>query len=911
MQRLLEILFGAEHHEVPDGATTSFAWTHPTWMGSYATAINLLLAVLAAVLVVVVYRRDGRRPGARVGLGILRAIIFAYVLVLINRPVLEVQQTKIRPSVVAVLIDDSLSMEFRDTGDAATLTRPLPANQPTTAPSTQPVAGTPATQPALAEKIKFLGGTGPRRIDVAAGLLSGENAKLIRDLASKHALHFYRFSRDASAIGNIPAPDGKGIDPAKVNIDPNLLKQIQDIRAEGEATRIVTSLETVLNNLQNEQLDGIVIITDARETTEADESRLARVREAKVNYFPVLVGDPTPKQNIAVTNLSVNDALKNDIVTARVKVKASGYKPGKQVTVVLKNKKNNLPLKTLEGAVARGTATEEKLPGNRPDVTDREVPMQELTARIDFQATEPGQLDVIAEVEPEPGEYNRDDNSIVQSMKVSDQRINVLYVEGYPRWEYRYLKNEILQQKRETKTVNLACLLTSADPNFRQEADPPEPDFDKRDESGNSAYHDPRTGSKFPGAIQRFPETKEELRKFDVILFGDVDPRQFSTKQIKMIAEYVGDEGAGFGMIAGPQHSPLKYRTTPIDAMLPVTIDKVPQDDPTAVYRDGWLPVIAEAARTGDADTSQIFRLYPDPGVNEEFLKGNWWDKANDPQKRNLIRGGGMQPLFWFCRGVTAKAPVARVLAHHPYMSDPNGAPAPVLVVGKFGAGYTLFNGMEDAWRWRFYNHAGVLDNYWGQQIRYLARGRKIGTRDVKFEVDSVQYEAAEPIVVTLTVYEPDLQKRKSFQAQLVDANNGVVDTISLAQVQEGDRLYRATLYAKYPPGKYRVRLPAQVISKDKGSTEEEVRDFEIVAPQTELTVAHVDEKGIDRKLHPAKVLHAKEAREQLPALITGKPTEVTRQLDSLPLTDTWRALGIFMLLLTTEWVLRKVFGML
>ena len=32
---------------------------------------------------------------------------------------------------------------------------------------------------------------------------------------------------------------------------------------------------------------------------------------------------------------------------------------------------------------------------------------------------------------------------VVQPLDVLDGKINVLYVDGYPRWEYRYIKNEI------------------------------------------------------------------------------------------------------------------------------------------------------------------------------------------------------------------------------------------------------------------------------------------------------------------------------------------------------------------------------------------------------------------------------------------------------------------------------------
>ena len=58
----------------------------------------------------------------------------------------------------------------------------------------------------------------------------------------------------------------------------------------------------------------------------------------------------------------------------------------------------------------------------------------------------------------------------------------MLYVDGYPRWEYRYIKNEMIRDV----TVNIACLLTSADPTFAQEGDPPDEKFN------------------FPGPIRRF-----------------------------------------------------------------------------------------------------------------------------------------------------------------------------------------------------------------------------------------------------------------------------------------------------------------------------------------------------------------------------------------------------------------------
>ena len=121
MQRLLELLFGAEHTPVPAGAETAVDFNPPTWIGSDPRFVNVGLGLLAILLVVWVYRRDGRRPGARIGLGVLRALLLAYVITLINRPVLRVTETRIEPSVVAVLIDASITQMVRDSGAAGGL----------------------------------------------------------------------------------------------------------------------------------------------------------------------------------------------------------------------------------------------------------------------------------------------------------------------------------------------------------------------------------------------------------------------------------------------------------------------------------------------------------------------------------------------------------------------------------------------------------------------------------------------------------------------------------------------------------------------------------------------------------------------------------------------------------------------
>src|SRR4051812_22300720 len=110
MNRFLEIILGLNRGFLSrDGdLTLSFnpSWPWQATLG--AGTWNFLLAILATGLVVMIYRREGRSRPVRITLGVLRAALLSLVIALLNRPVLTLGQSYTEPSVVAVLIDDSL-----------------------------------------------------------------------------------------------------------------------------------------------------------------------------------------------------------------------------------------------------------------------------------------------------------------------------------------------------------------------------------------------------------------------------------------------------------------------------------------------------------------------------------------------------------------------------------------------------------------------------------------------------------------------------------------------------------------------------------------------------------------------------------------------------------------------------------
>ena len=792
---------------------------NPHWPGPDALTPywNIVLGFAALAWVVYVYRREGRARPVRIALGVLRGVLLAFVLFLLNNPVLTLGQSRTEPSVLAVMLDDSVSMRVKDA-----------------APSATPDS--------------------PTRLQAAVDLLTGEDAALLKELGKAHTLKLYRFDKDAHPLG-VGANPGEG--PAtpqaadQQSVDPELLAALKKLQPEGQNTQLVRSLSTVLADLQGQRLAGVVVLTDGRETpAQPIADALRAVKNYGVKVFPIAVGSDNAPTNIDLQAVNVQDsAFKDDLVSFKVLVRGTGYQPGHQVQLRLKDKKTGAPLRMPDGRPAERTVS---LPDARP-----------VEEEILFKPDQVGPLDIVAEAVVQPGELDEQDNTRTAQIAVLDAKLNVLYVDGYPRWEYRYIKNEMIRDK----TVNISCLLTSADPAFAQEGDP--------------------SSEGFPGPIRRFPESLEEIMQYDVVLFGDVDPRQFTDSQLQLIADFVSKRGGGFGMVAGPKWSPVAYRNTIVEAVVPVSISRAvaEEPDPTQVLAEGFRPVLTQVGAA-----SSVFRFSADRAANERFLKEE------------------LQPMFWFAKGITTKPGVGEVYAEHPYATAPDGRKAPLLVFGRFGAGRTMFSAIDDSWRWRFYTGESVFDTYWIQQLRYLARSKKLGQRRLTFTSNRPAYEQFDQVRLQLRVLDPVLlqQLPEAVDVEMVDEQGAVVRRDRLLR-QEGQPENYAVSFAADKVGRYTMRLAP--VAGEAAAMDLPV---EVIVPRLELTEPQVDRQLLTRiaaETLGEPVPYA-EARTKLPALVPSAAKIIPIQA-SEPLWDAPLAMWVFVLLITTEWVLRKVFGML
>ena len=396
----------------------------------------------------------------------------------------------------------------------------------------------------------------------------------------------------------------------------------------------------------------------------------------------------------------------------------------------------------------------------------------------------------------QPGEIDDTDNSRSALVTVLDAKITVLFVDGYPRWDYRYLKNALIRDK----TFAVSCLLASADFNFLQEGNKPLPSAGK-----NIAGH--------------FPDTMEQLMEYDVVVLGDVDPRYFSDNQLQLINEFV-NRGGGFEMVAGERYAPQAYRNTPIEPLLPVSLAHVELTDPTIPITQGFRPITTKAG-----DTTSLFRFFADKDKNDDFVKHQ------------------LPEVFWYCRGLTAKPSVGEVLAEHPTDLGPDGHKAPILVAGRYG-GRTLFSAIDDSWRWRYYTDEPVFDTYWVQQLRYLARNRKIGQRRLTLTADQPVYELGKQVRLVLRVVDPGLVRQlpDQIRVEIKDANGNPVRMETLVRQDGGGGETYVGSFTADKVGKYTVHLPPIVTGVDMMET-----PLEVILPRMELEDPRVDRIQLSR----------------------------------------------------------------
>ncbi|MGE3820065.1 MAG: hypothetical protein AB7I30_11625 [Isosphaeraceae bacterium] len=392
----------------------------------------LIAGVVAAALLIWLYREERRLVPRRVGLGLL-ALRLAAAGALVTALFEPIAETTVRETVrgrVLLAVDVSESMGTADPGRTADERARLTA--------------TLGLSPG--DPIDTL-----TRREVARRLIDGPRAPLAR-LATDHAVEVWAFARDAApasldalaATLQAPAPEG---DPAATATDW--------LPALGEALK---------GNDPAAPVVGVALLTDGRRNAGDDPGPVIdRLAARGVPVFPVLIGSTRPPRDAAVAALKAPESVyQGDTATVQAVLKLDGY-AGLDVAVTLER----------PGAEPLRQVTRAPDDGTRPTVSFR-VPLES-----------PGRVPLTVSVSPMEGDARPDNDRRTAVVQVADDKAKVLLVDGEARWEFRYLRNALARDPR----VSLEAVLfqqprpgLTAEPVFTyattlpQAADPTEAD---------------------------------------------------------------------------------------------------------------------------------------------------------------------------------------------------------------------------------------------------------------------------------------------------------------------------------------------------------------------------------------------------------------------------------------------------
>lgn len=470
---------------------------------------------------------------------------------------------------------------------------------------------------------------------------------------------------------------------------------------------------------------------------------------------------------------------------------------------------------------------------------------QPLPVEIGHRPTETGDIVYTLEVEPGPKEFQTENNRLRRTVNVRKEKLRVLLVDSEPRYEYRYLKNYLEREE----SIDLNVVLLASDPEYSEQD---------------------RT------ALPTFPASREDLFNYDVILLGDTDPGFLSLSQMQGLAAFVTEKGGGLLFIAGENFNPLSYRGSPLDELLPIELADA--RNPTSVGNsiNAFLPVL-----TAEGRSNPIFRF----GADESESAKIWQD---------------LPPLFWYLEA-PRKKPAAMVLAEHPTVVGTDGK-LPIFVYQFVGAGKTMFNAVDDTWRWRFRVGDRYFGRFWIQTIRFLARSKLLGQKQAEVTTDRRRYQRNQPIQVRVRFPNPGLAPTTGEVNVLLEKKGEGPRRLTLKPSPGGPSVFEGAL-PQATEGEYSVKLlPPPTLQGAVPST-----TFRVDPPAGELEHVEMNQADLVRAagLTGGKFY----TPGTIGSLLTDLPKPQRVPLDTdppIPLWNTWPVLVLFLTMVTTEWVLRK-----
>ncbi|MBS1801521.1 MAG: hypothetical protein JSS95_17050 [Acidobacteria bacterium] len=471
------------------------------------------------------------------------------------------------------------------------------------------------------------------------------------------------------------------------------------------------------------------------------------------------------------------------------------------------------------------------------------------TEPVFFSAGEAGARSLQFAIEPIAGEENASNNAMTRPVLVSDAKRRILYVEGEPRWEFKFIR----RAEDDDPTIQLVSMLRTSE---------------------NKIY---RQGIKDPSELaDGFPSRAEDLFGYAGIIVGSVDADYFTPLQRELLREYADRRGGGVLFLGG--HTSLSdggWGASSVSEMFPTFLPP---------GRNSFHRNAATVELTPEGVDSAITRLLDDPVKNAER-----WKKLT---------------YLADYQDAGSPKPGAVVLVE----MNAGRRKLPLLITQRYGHGRTAILATGGTWRWQMSEPLGDRshDLFWQQLLRWLVADSSgpvtasasahtlmdDGNIRLSASVRNAQFQPAVNAHVTAHMMGP----------------GGVDALIELQPSQNTAGEYSAAWTAERPGG-----YLAEVVAQDAGGQKQELgRDTlafrredgvaeEFHTEQNRELLQQLSSQTGGRYWRPENV---KDLPENISYSEAGVAVRTTNELWNMPV--------VFLLLaglLASEWLLRRRWG--
>ena len=431
-------------------------------------------------------------------------------------------------------------------------------------------------------------------------VLSTLNGGLLNSLKTKFQVRLYRLG---DHLERIETPD-------KLN-------------ASAPATHIGDGLKEVLADSATLPIGAVVLMSDGADNSGGiDLDTISDLKRQRIPIHTVGFGRERMAHDVEVTDVQLPA---RSLAKSRLEAQVTFHQWGMKGDKVKLSVRDSGKILTSRDVVLQGDGAAQ-------------------TESVLFNAGDAGVKNLQFSIDPLPEEDNKNNNTLTRVLYVDNAKPRVLYMEGEPRWDYKFLRRAV----EDDKNIDLYCVVRTTQ---------------------NKLYTQVPNDAP-PGELKDgFPTKVDDLFMYQGIILGSVEANYFTPAQQDLIQQFVDRRGGGLLFLGGRTSlADGGYQKAPFSDLLPVYLP----DSKNTFHRD---PATVELTAAGRE--SLITRIEDNPDANVER-----WKKL--PYLMNFQEAG--KPKLG-----------ALVLAE----MTASGHKLPLLITQKYGRGRTAVFATGGDWRWQ------------------------------------------------------------------------------------------------------------------------------------------------------------------------------------------------------------------